>query len=79
MKKLLFIAVLGITGCAQQLPEGKDNTTDQWERIAEVPDAPGVYKVNDIEDGVICYYIVSDGAYNRGPNGISCLPAYLGE
>lgn len=79
MKKLLLIAVLGVAGCSQQLPEGKDNTTDQWERIADVPGIRGVYKVNDIEDGVICYYVVSQGLYNEGPNGISCLPAYLGE
>jgi len=75
MKKLLLIAVLDIAGCSQQLPESKNNITDQWERIAEVPEVPGVYKVNDIEDGVICYYVVSGAGYNMGPNGISCLAA----
>ena len=79
MKKLLFIAVLGVVGCSEPLPEGKDNTTDQWERIADVPRVRGVYKVNDIEDGVICYYVISDEGYNRGPNSIDCLPAHLGE
>lgn len=77
MKKLVILATLGLAGCVQSLPEGKDNTTDQWERIAEVPEAPGVYKVTDIEDGVICYYVVGGAAYNRGPNSISCLAAQL--
>ena len=76
MKKLVILATLVLTGC-ESLPEGKDNTTDQWERIAEVSIIPGVYKVTDIEDGVICYYVVGGAAYNRGPNGISCLAAQL--
>jgi len=77
MKKLVILATLVLTGC-ESLPEGKDNTTDQWERIAEVSVIPGVYKVTDIEDGVICYYVVGGfGAFNRGPTGISCLAASL--
>lgn len=57
------------------LPEGTDNvpTGHNWERIAAVPNVRGVYAVVDTENGVICYYVISDGAYNRGPNGISCL------
>ena len=78
MKKLVILATLGLTGCVQSLPEGKDNTTDQWERIAEVSMIPGVYKVTDIEDGVICYYVVGGyGDWSRGPNSISCLAAQL--
>lgn len=74
---LLAGVVLGLLGCSQGLPPDKDNLTDDWERIASVPSVEGVYKVIDTEDSVICYYVISSRPYNRGPNGIDCLPAQL--
>lgn len=80
--KLIGVVLLAttISGCAQTpLPEGTDNITvgTQWERIALLPNLPGVYKVVDTEDGVICYYTIGNDV--RSGTSINCLAYYSGD
>lgn len=79
MKRIVIasLAVVALAACGRQLPEGTDNVPpagqENWERIADVANfMPGVYKVVDLEDGVICYYTY----YNARVSAPSCLAYY---
>ncbi len=74
-----FSAALCVAACTSQSnADGQVETpspeSEHWTKVSDVPDAAGVYKVVDLESGNVCYYVVGNRTYNRGPNGISCVP-----
>lgn len=71
-------AALCVAACTSQSnADGQVETpslaSEHWTKVSDVPDADGVYKVVDLESGNVCYYVVGNEPYNRGPNGISCV------
>lgn len=62
---LLVALMLALAGCGAET-EGTDNSTDavqlSGERISDVPQEDGIYRIEDAETKSVCWVVVSDGS-----------------